>query len=77
MKKYISKFKEEIKFKTIKIIARDCNNNLESLLNFLKDIGNSGHSFSIIVDPEGPSKKFYWDGDGTDYIKEINIEKEI
>lgn len=62
-------------FKKIEIIVRDRENNLEELLNYIKDIGNVGHSFSIIVDPENSStkKNFDWDGDGLDYIKSIKV----
>ena len=62
-------------FKKIEIIVRDRENNLEELLNYIKDIGNVGHSFSIIVDPENSStkKNFGWDGDGHDYIKSIKV----
>lgn len=62
-------------FKKIEIIVRDRENNLEELLNYIKDIGNVGHSFSIVVDPENSStkKNFDWDGDGHDYIKSIKV----
>lgn len=61
-------------FKKIEIIVRDRENNLEELLNYIKDTGNVGHSFSIIVDPDSSTKKrFGWDGDGHDYIKSIKV----
>ena len=58
------------KYKKITIFCRDNENTLEELLDFIKKNGNTGHSFTIDVD----GKKFYWDGDGSDCIKTINIE---
>ena len=57
-------------YKKITITCRDNENTLEELLNFIKKNGNVGHSFSIDADGE----KFYWDGDGSDTIKNIEIE---
>jgi len=56
--------------KTIKVTCRDNDNTLEELLKYIKNIGNTGHSFKIIVDD---NKKFYWDGDGSDTIFEITL----
>lgn len=62
--------------KIIEIKCRDGEDNLERLLNHIKNIGNTGHSFSIIVDPESDdTEKFYWDGDGSDNIREINVSR--
>jgi hypothetical protein len=58
------------KTKTITVTCRDVDDNLEKLLNFIKSVGGSGHSFSIIADEE----KFYWDGDGSDRIFEIKVK---
>jgi hypothetical protein len=59
------------------ISCRDYDNALKNLLECIKAIGNTGHSFSIIVDPEEKEglkdRTFYWDGDGADHIKEIKI----
>jgi hypothetical protein len=60
--------------KTITITCRDLDNTLEKLLNHIKQVGNTGHTFNIIVDPRSDDeKRFEWDGDGSDYIKEIKI----
>lgn len=71
-------FNEWNQHKNIKIITitcRDGDNTLEKLLNYIKSSGNTGHSFSIIVDPKSEGEqKFYWDGDGSDSIKSIKIE---
>lgn len=61
--------------KTIIITCRDQDNTLEDLLNSIKTIGNTGHSFSIIVDPDEKGReKFEWDGDGTDHIFKIEVK---
>lgn len=60
--------------KTITITCRDHDNKLFKLIEYIKKSGNVGHSFSIIVDPEGDgTKKFYWDGDGSDRINDIEV----
>lgn len=72
-------FKEWVKdkqpqFKTITITCRDNEDSLVDLLKHIQSAGNVGHSFSIVVDPEGDgTKKHYWDGDGSDYIKDIKV----
>lgn len=61
--------------KKIVIECLDYDNNLERLINYIKEIGNVGHSFNIIVDPNSSDEKhFGWDGDGTDYIKKIETK---
>jgi hypothetical protein len=58
--------------KTITITCRDQDNTLEELLTYIKKVGNMGHTFNIVVDPEEKGgKKFEWDGDGSDAIFEI------
>ena len=63
-----------------KIITIECNdydNELENLLNYIKSNGNTGHSFDIIVDPDDKERRkvFNWDGDGSDSIRNIKINK--
>jgi hypothetical protein len=67
---------DKSEYKKITIIARDSENSLVDILTHIKDAGNMGHSFDIIVDPEAkPGKKtYYWDGDGSDTIKSIDVE---
>ncbi len=65
---------QEKKLTTIIITCRDYEGSLEKLLKHIQSAGNCGHSFSILVDPEGEgTKKHYWDGDGSDYIKDIKV----
>jgi len=59
----------------ISIICRDEDNSLYKLLEYIRRIGNQGHSFTITVDPSNSEYKqdFSWDGDGSDKI--FSIEK--
>jgi hypothetical protein len=53
----------------------DLDHKLLKLINYIKEIGNVGHSFDIVVDPKNDTKKtFGWDGDGWDKIKSVTIE---
>lgn len=65
--------------KKITIEAVDPDNALFKLLSYIREIGNTGHSFSIIVDPDNRDcrKTFGWDGDGSDRINEITIIPKI
>lgn len=47
---------------------------LSKLVEYIKRIGNTGHSFEIIVDPDYKESKktFGWDGDGSDRIETVN-----
>lgn len=60
-------------FTAIRIDATDKGGNLRALLEYIAKIGNVGHSFTIVVDPDLPesTKKFGWDGDGSDHIWKI------
>lgn len=63
--------------KEVTVLYRDGEGCLEELLLYIGKNGNTGHSFSIIVDPDGDTnerKEFYWDGDGSDYIHEIKVD---
>ena len=45
------------------------------IIEYIRDIGNGGHSFEIIVDPESSENKksFFFDGDGSHSIKNIKL----
>jgi hypothetical protein len=59
------------------ITCHDDEGALKKLLEYIKEIGNGGHSFKIVVDPENKEtmKEFGWDGDGSDKIESIKAEK--
>ena len=61
-------------FTIIKVQATDNDQNLQNLLEYIAKIGNAGHSFSIVVDPDvkESAKTFSWDGDGSDHIWEVS-----
>lgn len=57
-------------------VAAKGESGLIDLIEYIAGIGNSGHSFEIVVDPENSDtkKNFYFDGDGSDYIDEVSVE---
>jgi hypothetical protein len=57
--------------KTITITCKDNDDTLEDLINHIKKVGNTGHTF--LIDVEG--KKFEWDGDGSDSIFDIKVSR--
>lgn len=61
--------------KTVGVVTVETTNPdaVKSLLEYIQKIGNGGHSFDIVVDPENSEyrKKFDWDGDGSDKISKI------
>lgn len=68
---------ESMTTKTITIVTSDQDDELQGLIEYIKSVGNNGHSFSIIVDPDTKdyTKTFDWDGDGGDSIQSIKITK--
>ena len=59
------------------VTARDPEQNLKKLIEYIGKNGNTGHSFEIVVDPDMTEKEgrktFYWDGDGLDYVHKVEI----
>lgn len=57
--------------------CKDGEGTLKEILECIKSVGNTGHSFDVIVDPEQKEglsdRKFMWDGDGSDYIESIEL----
>ena len=50
------------------------------MIKYISQIGNCGHSFDIVVDPDSSDNKkdYGWDGDGADYISKVLLdEKEV
>lgn len=63
---------EKKEFDTITIKCRDREGVIKKLIEYCGEIGNVGHSFSIVVDPSSDTEKtFGWDGDGGAYIKSV------
>jgi hypothetical protein len=62
------------------IVCRDQDGTLKEMIEHIAAIGNTGHSFSIVVDPDATKEEgkatFEWDGDGSDYIKEVKTIQE-
>ena len=61
------------------VSCRDGEGTLKSILEAIKGLGNIGHTFTIVLDPdvkEGLSERtFEWDGDGSDSIAEIKVKQ--
>lgn len=59
----------------ITINAYDSEGSLAKLIHAIQDAGNGGHSFSIVVDPDGDEPiSIGWDGDGSDKIHSIEVD---
>ena len=58
----------------ITVIAQDDQDKIKSILDYIGQIGNGGHTFTIDVDPESSetNKKFDWDGDGSDRVVSVD-----
>ena len=61
-----------------KVTAQDPNGTLKALIEYIGKVGNEGHSFKIVVDPNSKEdrKEFHWKGEEDDKFKEIEIESE-
>ena len=61
--------------KNINIQARDFDDNIENMLNCVKELSMAGHTFDIIVDPDNQEnikeRTFEIDGDGCDQLIDI------
>jgi len=60
----------------IELWCNDTENSLARLLSYIMYVGNIGHSFDIVVDPDNKEFKmsFGWDGDGADRVRNIKID---
>jgi hypothetical protein len=63
----------------IEIVVRDPDNELVKMIEHIRALSSPGHSFSTIVDPDASKEEgqesFYFDGDGSFFIKEIKMNK--
>lgn len=59
-------------------VRKDSGENLKEILDCIKNCGNVGHTFNVVVDPDEKEgleeRKFCWDGDGSDYIESVVIK---
>lgn len=68
--------------KTLTVVYRDGGGTpLAEIIDIIKGRGNIGHSFEMIIDTDlgtadGGTIKAFWDGDGPDYIKSIQVDGE-
>lgn len=63
------------KMRTITIVCRDEERNLESLLRYIQETARIGHSFPVVVDPTDSEfrRTYTIDGDGADKIDTITV----
>lgn len=68
------KEEKELTLVQYEVLAKDDNKTLKKVLDCIKSVGNAGHTFSIVIDPEGEDadqRTFEWDGDGSDMIRNV------
>lgn len=67
--------KNDVTFKVT--VTESFADEFEQMLKYLKASAGTGHSFSIVADPEAKDKagKFSMDGDGSDHIRDIQRNK--
>ena len=72
-RKYLSERAAGSKLPEYTIKCKDPDCELKPIIEYIKKIGDGGHSFTILLqcDEVGEDRKFYWDGDGGDYIDAI------
>ncbi len=60
-------------FEEITVRLRDHDDQMVKMIDYIMHTANIGHSFEVVVDPDMKEyrKKFYFDGDGSFYIKEV------
>ena len=60
----------------LELTITDPENEIKDLIAYIAVTANTGHSFSVVVDPENDcEKEFYIDGDGSAHIYKINGKK--
>ena len=57
------------------VTCRDPEGSLKKIIECIGACGNTGHSFTVVVDPDETEglgqRKFGWDGDGSDYLHSV------
>ena len=63
--------------KHIVLTVCDQEKSIQGLVEYIKELASSGHSFNIEVDPSDSEyhKSFYVDGDGADRIIDITVDE--
>lgn len=65
---------DEDSIKTITLNTNDPYNSIENLIDCIKLIASSGHSFKVVVDPGNDGEQEFWiDGDGPDRIERMEV----
>jgi hypothetical protein len=71
---------EEMETDTIIVkVRKGSGENMKNIIECIKDCGNTGHTYSIVIDPdekEGLSERtFEWDGDGSDHVESVTLKE--
>lgn len=62
--------------KSYEVICYDNEGKLLEILEAIKSLGQAGHSCNIVIDPGTKNETMiFYDGDGSDRIKEINVKE--
>lgn len=70
---------EKMEIDTITVTVRKgSGEKMKEILECIKGVGNGGHTFRIVIDPDEKEKlserTFEWDGDGQDRIENIELK---
>lgn len=81
MKKLVKESLLTEKMETEQVIAyvrKGSGENLKKILDCIQGVGNAGHTFTVVVDPDEKEqlseRTFEWDGDGSDRIDSVEIK---
>lgn len=63
--------------KTIEVELIDPDDQLAKIIDYIRKLSSPGHSFDVVVDPDSKEnrKSFGIDGDGSFYIKKLEVNK--
>lgn len=60
-------------------VRKGSGKNMKEIIECIKDCGNGGHSYSIVIDPDEKERlserTFGWDGDGSDYVESVELKE--
>lgn len=63
---------------TVTLEIMDCDHQIIDLLNHIKEVSSSGHSFNVVTDPDTEDEQsFFIDGDGACQITNIKVDDKI
>lgn len=71
---------EEMEIDTVTVTVRKgSGEKMKEILECIKGVGNGGHTFTIVIDPDEKEKlserTFEWDGDGSDRVGDVTLKE--